>query len=168
MPANDPFPPLPPLAGNNPAEIPTLDPQVFELEDAQAEPAQAAEVQPLTGVVPPNQYVSGPQGPAVGQTNVAPDKPRVAVLKEAAGLITGDREAEYGTPQVNFQRIADLWNVQLAHLLKDGEKIKPTDVALAMLQVKLGRAVQSPKRDTFVDIAGYAGLAFELSEDDSE
>lgn len=163
MPTNE-FPPLPPLGGAAPTNIPAIDPANFKVEDVQPEPAQVAEVQPLTGVVPPNQYVSGPQGPAVGQTNVTPDKPRVAVLKEAAGLITGDREAEYGTPQVNFQRIADLWNVQLAHLLKDGAKFTPTDVALAMLQVKLGRAVQSPKRDTFVDIAGYAGLAFELSE----
>jgi len=165
VPANDPYPPLPGFGGPAPTEIPTLSTD-DEVVDVTPEEAGYAEVTPavqqglnaLTGVVPPPNQPPAPHA----------DKPRVAVLKEAAALITGDREAEYGTPQVNFQRIADLWNVQLAHLLKDGVKIQPTDVALAMLQVKLGRAVQSPKRDTFVDIAGYAGLAFELSEDDSE
>jgi hypothetical protein len=158
-------------------EVVDVTPQ--ETQVAEVSPQQAAALNALTGVVQPvegNQYVypkpttvsvSTPPQPNTSPT-LGADKPRVAVLKEAASLITGDREAEYGTPQVNFQRIADLWNVQLAHLLKDDVKIQPTDVALAMLQVKLGRAVQSPKRDTFVDIAGYAGLAFELSETDDE
>jgi hypothetical protein len=89
---------------------------------------------------------------------------RVKVLREAAALITGDRQTDYGPPAVNFQRIADLWNVQAQKVLKDGAKFDPTLVALMLLQLKMARAVASPKRDTFVDAAGYAGLAAELSE----
>jgi hypothetical protein len=106
----------------------------------------------LLGVVPP--------------TTAPAEKARVRLLREAAGLITGDREHEYGTPQVNFQRIADLWNVQFNHLLAEDKKFQPVDVALGMIQVKMGRAVQTPNEDTFKDIAGYTGIAYELTQDE--
>jgi hypothetical protein len=96
------------------------------------------------------------------------DHPRVKLLREAATLITGDREQDYGTPQVNFQRIADLWNVQLKELLAPGKKFSPMDVALAMTQVKMGRAVQTPTEDSFKDAAGYIALAYELSLDKND
>ncbi len=91
------------------------------------------------------------------------DPTRVSILNEAVSLTTGDRLNDYGPPEVNFQRIADLWNVQFARLLRDGSRFTPTDVALGMAQVKLARAVQSPIRDTFVDLAAYAAIAGELS-----
>lgn len=113
---------------------------------------ETTEDTPLLGVVTPPLAADSPE--------------RVKVLKEAASLITGDREKDYGTPQVNFNRIAALWNVQAAHLLKDGAYFTPVDVALLLLQLKMARAVNSPKRDTFVDAAGYAALAAELAEDE--
>lgn len=117
------------------------------------------DIQPLTGVVtPPPASISTAQS--------ADDSPeRVRVLREAANLITGDRQQDYGPPSVNFQRIADLWNVQAQAVLKDGAEFSPVLVALMLLQLKMARAVQSPKRDTFVDAAGYAGIAAELAED---
>jgi hypothetical protein len=91
------------------------------------------------------------------------DEPeRSKVLAEANSLINGARQSEYGTPQVNFQRIANLWNV-----LIPGHDWKPGDVALAMLGLKMARAAQGYKRDTYVDIAGYAALAVELNETDN-
>lgn len=116
-------------------------------------PDDTVEPEPILGVVTPSAH-----------TNVAEaEKPRVRLLREAAGLITGDREQEYGTPQVNFQRIADLWNVQFHHLLAEGKQFDPVDVALGMIQVKMGRAVQTPNEDTFKDVAGYTGIAYELT-----
>lgn len=104
--------------------------------------------------------------PITGVVNPPIDHARVRLLREAAALITGDREQDYGSPQDNFARIATLWNVQLAKRLAPGEKFTPTDVALAMVQVKLARAIQTPTEDSFKDAAGYIALAFELSQDD--
>lgn len=125
------------------SELQTLNDAVSSVKDPD----------PLLGVVQP-------------ETPADPEKPRVRLLREAAGLITGARESEYGTPQVNFQRIADLWNVQFNHLLADGKKFQPVDVALGMIQLKMGRAVQTPNEDTFKDIAGYTGIAYELTQDE--
>lgn len=99
---------------------------------------------PLTGVVQP---------PA----DVAP--PRVEALREAASLITGQRQQDYGSPEVNFQRIATIWNV-----LKPGTVFTPADVALLMTGLKLARAAEGYKRDSAIDGAGYLGLYVELSE----
>ena len=86
------------------------------------------------------------------------------ILREAAALITGDRQEQYGPPAQNFQRIADLWTVQAEKVLKTGAEFDPVLVALMLLQLKMARAVESPKLDTFVDAAGYAALAGELAE----
>lgn len=91
--------------------------------------------------------------------------PRGKILREAEGLITGDRNQTYGSPTQNFQNTADMWNVLLRHKFKDGEKITPTDVANLMVALKLARMVAQPKRDNFVDIAGYAACGWETVED---
>lgn len=85
--------------------------------------------------------------------------PREIALEEAASLIVGDREKDYGPPEVNFQRIADILNIILP-----GKNFSAPDVALAMIGLKIARAAQGYKRDTYVDIAGYAALYIELSE----
>lgn len=85
--------------------------------------------------------------------------PREIALEEAANLIVGDREEDYGPPQVNFQRIADIFNIILP-----GKNFTAPDVALAMIGLKIARAAQGYKRDTYIDIAGYAALYIELSE----
>ena len=83
---------------------------------------------------------------------------RVEALREAANLITGDRQQDYGPPEVNFQRIADVWTVLL------GRKFTPSEVALAMIGLKMARAAEGYKRDTYIDLAGYAALLIELAE----
>lgn len=83
-------------------------------------------------------------------------------LKEAANLITGARQADYGDAKDSFGRIATLWSAYLA------AKIEPHDVAAMMVLLKVSRAVESPKKvDTWIDMAGYAALAGELSDADS-
>jgi len=90
--------------------------------------------------------------------------PRVGVLQEAEKLITGDRNKTYGEPTENFQNIAALWNTQLGHKLVEGQAFTATDVALLMAQVKLARMITQPKRDNFVDLAGYAACGWETQE----
>ena len=86
---------------------------------------------------------------------------RKDLLKEAANLIYNDRQKDYGTPQVNHDRIAKLWSVVL------GIEIEPWQVALCMNQVKVSRLVESPhKEDNWVDAAAYIAIGGELATEE--
>lgn len=91
---------------------------------------------------------------------MSPRTIRGEVLAEADRLVHGDRQAEYGPPALNFQRIAGIWAALFPERAWTG-----ADVALAMAGVKLARGAQGAKRDTAVDLAGYAALWAELGED---
>lgn len=84
--------------------------------------------------------------------------PRVAALREAAGLISGDRDKQYGGPEENFTRIAKIWSVIL------GQEVLAEDVAMMMIGLKVARyaARSGFQPDTWVDIAGYAGCGYEV------
>lgn len=90
--------------------------------------------------------------------------PRAALLNEASDLITGERNKSYGSPVANFQTTADLWTLQFAHLLKDGYRFTGAHVSQAMMHLKLARMIAQPKRDNYLDIAGYAGCGWEVEE----
>ncbi len=74
----------------------------------------------------------------------------MSVLDEAAAVVGGPRMEQYGPPSVCFRRIAGYW---ASYLQAD---IRPRDVAHMMILVKIARDQNSPKRDNWVDIAGYA------------
>ena len=85
---------------------------------------------------------------------------RAKVLSEAEQLINGDRAKAYGDPSVNFGRLAQLW----APIL--GAEITPTQVALCLTQLKISRLINTPDhRDSYIDAAGYIGLAAELAKE---
>lgn len=87
---------------------------------------------------------------------------RVAVLNEAAGLISRDRNLSYDEPESNFRRIAAYWNLYLTdHLLRP---IQPHQVAMILGLVKVAREQHAPKRDNLVDLAGYAACYQEVIE----
>jgi len=88
--------------------------------------------------------------------------PRAAVLREAERLITGDRNQTYGSPTQNFQDTAEVWSVLLGHKLKEGERIDPGEVASMMIALKLCRMKAQPKRDNWIDTAGYAACGYEV------
>jgi hypothetical protein len=105
-----------------------------------------------------------------GKDTVASPQAPKTVTDEADGLIRGDRQKDYGHPAINFQRIAMGWN---AYLLKrpktaDGEPepLRPHDVANLMTILKAVRNAEGYKRDTTVDIIGYAALDSIVSGDD--
>lgn len=79
-----------------------------------------------------------------------------SVATEAHAAVYGDRQSDYGHPRANFTRTAQLWTIILQDKLTDGAYITPEDVGMAMLQVKVARQMETPKRDNLVDMAGYA------------
>ena len=85
-------------------------------------------------------------------------QPRVQALREAATIIAGDRDVQYGGPEENFTRIAKIWSV-----IVDAE-ISPEDVAMMMVGLKVARYASKSgfQPDTWIDIAGYAGCGYEV------
>lgn len=88
---------------------------------------------------------------------------RVEALREAARLITTERNKQYGPPQENFNRISRLWSVIL------GKDITEEDVAMCMIALKIARYASRSgyQPDTWIDIAGYAGCGYEVGAPDS-
>ena len=75
------------------------------------------------------------------------------ILDTAKSLIYGDREKDYGKTSDNFADIAKGWEV----ITK--ATITPEQVGLMMAWLKICRANKDncEKRDSLVDLAGYAG-----------
>ncbi len=73
-----------------------------------------------------------------------------SVLSIAEELVSGDRGNSYGPPWEDFVRTAKAWRAIF------GWEVSPQQVASAMIILKLSRAQHSPKRDNWIDIAGYA------------
>ena len=90
------------------------------------------------------------------------------VLIAAKDVINGDRQKDYGPPRENFARIADYWTTYLRNKRGLDLDVTPSDVALLMVLMKVARSHESPTRDTFVDLAGYAALGYELALEEDE
>lgn len=81
------------------------------------------------------------------------------VLAKAAELISNDRLKHYGTPNENFNRIANIWS----EIFK--APVTAAQVALCMAIVKVTRLIQTPDHeDSWIDLAGYAACGGEVSE----
>lgn len=85
---------------------------------------------------------------------------RTELLDKAKEIITGAREEHYGSPEDNFQNIADFWNAYL-----DGRDptISSADVAVMMILMKCARLKSDIDHDdSWLDIAGYAACGSEI------
>lgn len=89
--------------------------------------------------------------------------PRQQALYEAARIIAGERDVQYGGPEDNFGRIAKIWSVIF------GVDVTKEDVAMAMVAVKIARYASKSgfQPDTWIDIAGYAGCGYEVGQADN-
>lgn len=90
---------------------------------------------------------------------------RAEILDAAKKCVCGDREQDYGSPENNFQTIAELWKAYLHNKICDNEIfISPSDVAAMMALFKVARIVTgNGKDDNWIDLAGYAACGGELS-----
>ena len=83
---------------------------------------------------------------------------RKEVLTDAIKVTCGPREQEYGSPKENFERIASYWSVY------KGIEFTAPDIAMMMALLKVARIQGSnPSMDSFIDLAGYAACAAEVT-----
>ena len=83
-------------------------------------------------------------------------------LEEAAKIVTGQRQYDYGNKYENHKNISDLWSAYL------GREILPHDVAICMLLVKVARLKHRTTEDCYIDMAGYAAIAGEIQDKDDD
>lgn len=90
---------------------------------------------------------------------------RADILHAAEKCVCGQREQDYGTPEDNFETIAELWETYLRRACVDeagGVYIDATDVAMMMALLKIARIAGGVgTRDSFIDLAGYAACGAE-------
>lgn len=90
---------------------------------------------------------------------------RADILHAAEKCVCGQRETDYGTPEDNFETIAELWKTYLSRACADeagGVYIDANDVAMMMALLKIARiAAGGGKADSWIDLAGYAACGAE-------
>lgn len=90
---------------------------------------------------------------------------RADILHAAEKCVCGQREQDYGTPEDNFETIAELWKIYLRRACVDeagGVHIDANDVAMMMALLKIARiAAGGGKADSWIDLAGYAACGAE-------
>jgi len=89
---------------------------------------------------------------------------RDRVLQEAQRAVTS-RERDYGPPELNHERQAQIATVILRGKLKSEFEISAVDMLMIhMLAVKGSRLIETPEHsDTHIDIAGYAAILSEVA-----
>mgnify|MGYP001047053136 FL=1 len=94
---------------------------------------------------------------------------RSEILEAAHDCVCGKREQDYGKPEDNFNTIGLLWSVYLNAAHPEYTKAFPyngitaKDVATMMALLKVARIATGSSPDSFVDLAGYAACAGEIS-----
>lgn len=87
------------------------------------------------------------------------DSVKDPVTLEAHNLVYGDRNKAYGHPYQDYFRTSRMWEALLG--LPEGT-IGPYRAALMMALMKASRASYQFKRDSLVDLCGYAECAFRI------
>ena len=84
----------------------------------------------------------------------------LAELDSVKDIVT-EREQMHGCPKENLERISVYWSNYL------GINIKPEDVCLMMMLMKMGRLnTGKVKADSIRDLVGYNAIATALVSDD--
>ena len=84
--------------------------------------------------------------------------------KEIKKKIVSDRQKDYGDYQYNFTILADLFTLILAGNLK--KKLRPYQVGLIMMTLKLFRTTKGYKADNYHDLSIYNDMTFNLHKKD--
>ena len=88
---------------------------------------------------------------------------REEILEAARKCVCGEREEDYGSPEDNFQVIADLWGAYLRGYGYDIDELQPWNVAAMMALLKIARLASGRgTADSWIDLAGYAACGGEI------
>ena len=78
---------------------------------------------------------------------------------ELAEAAVKDRRASYGSPDANYHRLSSLWSAVLE------TDVSVLETVLCLIQMKISRLMNDPTHaDSWVDIAGYAAIGYEISQ----
>ena len=84
---------------------------------------------------------------------------RGEILETARSLTEGDRNASYGDPYPEYQRLAAVWGARL------GVKIEAHQAAIMMADLKANRLWDNPgHQDSPIDGAAYHSIAGECGQ----
>jgi hypothetical protein len=84
------------------------------------------------------------------------------ILQEADKLTSIDRNGSYGPPKQDFERTAKMWSAIL------NTEVSARQIALCMIALKLSRLAYRMKRDSIVDVAGYARTLEMIDESENQ
>jgi|TARA_E500000318_G_C3439961_1_gene164573 2-oxo-4-hydroxy-4-carboxy--5-ureidoimidazoline (OHCU) decarboxylase len=100
------------------------------------------------------------------KTKIKTNVTKKEILAKASDLISNDRNKSHGDAFNNHAEIAEFWNIFLDKKLNPMASITADDVAIMMILLKISRHTQGDKNnmDNFVDMAGYAAIAGEISD----
>ena len=83
---------------------------------------------------------------------------RPEILDKAKECVCGQREQDYGSPEDNFNVIAELWSAY-KRIHFDAQDVAMMMALLKIARIKSGTATE----DSFVDLAGYAACGGEIA-----
>jgi hypothetical protein len=86
-----------------------------------------------------------------------------SILETALEVTSGDRRRDYDRAKPNHERIAAHWNAYIQSRKDPNAPLSALDVAHLMILLKVARAVYTPTRDSYVDIAGYARCSAQIA-----
>jgi hypothetical protein len=84
------------------------------------------------------------------------------MLLEAADAVDGDRNRDYGPPEINHRRTAALWRAYLMQKYSVRVPVNSEDVCWLNILQKASREMHSPTDDGPRDTAGYAANLAEI------
>jgi hypothetical protein len=72
----------------------------------------------------------------------------MSILNDAQTILNGSRNADYGNPVMNFNRIATIANLM-------GASVTALDCVNVLIALKLSREAYQHKEDNLIDAAAY-------------
>jgi uncharacterized protein (DUF1015 family) len=75
-----------------------------------------------------------------------------SILTEAESIVNGDRNVQYGDPNEAFKEYSNILEATF------GIKLTPAEICKVQIAIKLGRLKYKHKRDSVVDLCGYAEI----------